>query len=82
MDFKFIKRWLLNLTNRKSETKTRIENYFRLNEGDKMYNRMQMTEDKLKYLQEINKNKPEIRKGIDRLIESKIIIKFFIKKYK
>ena len=44
---KFIKRWLLNLTNRKSEANVRIENYFRLNEGDKMYHKIQMTEDKL-----------------------------------
>ena len=30
-----------------------------------MYHKMQMTEDKLKYLQEINKNRHEIKKGIE-----------------
>ena len=74
MDTKFIKRELLNLANRKSEAKASIEKYFRLNDSDKMYHKMQMPEDKIKVIMEINEDKKEIRKGIKKLIERKIII--------
>ena len=72
MDSKFIRRELLNLTNRKNEARERLEKYFKLNEDDKMYHKRKMSNNKLNIIQNINKNQPEIRKGIENLINNKI----------
>ena len=71
MDSTFIRKGLLNLTNIKNEARESLEKYFKLNEDDNKNHKRKMSNSKFNIIQNINENQPEIRKGIDKLINNK-----------